>query len=336
MSLITFVVPCFNSQDYMEKCIDTLLSAKDRVEILIIDDGSSDKTAEIADAYEKKYEGVVKAIHQENKGHGGALNTGIKHASGKYLKVVDSDDWLDSNNLEIVLDRLEELIKQEETTPDMFITDFVYDKVGERHKKTMTYKHFLPVEKIFTWDESKNLPLGKYILMHSVIYKTSILKESNLKLPEHTFYVDNLFVFEPLTSVKKMYYMNIKLYHYFIGREDQSVHESVMIKRIDQQLLVNKTMINEFVHKEGRINSNCWKYMYNYLLIITAISSVLLTIEGSEVSFNKMNDLWDYIQLKDEYLYEKMRHSIVGVGVHFKPKKVKFFYHVAQKMYGFN
>lgn len=336
MSLITFVVPCFNSQDYMEKCIDILLGAKDRAEILIIDDGSSDKTAEIADAYEKKYDGIVKAIHQENKGHGGALNTGIAHAGGIYLKVVDSDDWLDPKNLEMVLDRLEELIKHEETTPDMFITDFVYDKVGERHKKTMTYKHFLPEEKIFTWDESKNLPLGKYILMHSVIYKTSILKESYLKLPEHTFYVDNLFVFEPLSNIQKMYYMNVKFYHYFIGREDQSVHESVMIKRIDQQLLVNQTMINKFIHKEEKINTNCWKYMYNYLLIITAISSVLLTIEGSEVSFKKMNDLWEYIQMKDEYLYEKMRHSIIGVGVHFNPKKVKFFYHVAQKMYGFN
>ena len=92
MKLISFVVPCYNSQEYMRHCIDTLLPGGDQVEILIVNDGSSDNTAAIADEYEKKYPDICRAIHQENKGHGGAVNTGIKNATGIYLKVVDSDD----------------------------------------------------------------------------------------------------------------------------------------------------------------------------------------------------------------------------------------------------
>ena len=94
MKLISFVVPCYNSQEYMRHCIDTLLPGGDQVEILIVNDGSSDNTAAIADEYEKKYPDICRAIHQENKGHGGAVNTGIKNATGIYLKVVDSDDWV--------------------------------------------------------------------------------------------------------------------------------------------------------------------------------------------------------------------------------------------------
>lgn len=336
MPLITFVVPCYNSQDYMAHCIDTLLTAKKRAEILIVDDGSNDNTAVIADQYEQNNPGYVKAIHQPNKGHGGAVNTGLEHATGTYFKVVDSDDWLDPANLQRALDRLEQLLQDEDTVPDMFITDFIYDKVGEKHKKTMKYTHILPKEKIFTWDDAGKWPVGKYILMHSVIYRTEVLRECGLQLPEHTFYVDNIFVYNPLPFVKKMYYMDIKLYHYFIGRDDQSVHESVMIKRIDQQLRVNYLMVDQLAHKKDAMNMHCWKYMYSYLCIITAISSVLLTIKGDDEAKKKMDDLWEYIHQTDDALYKQMRKGIIGVAVHMKPTIVKFFYHAAQKLYGFN
>ena len=88
------------------------------------------------------------------------------------------------------------------------------------------------------------MPVGKYILMHSVIYRTGLLRDCGLELPKHTFYVDNLFVYQPLPHVQTMYYMDVNFYRYFIGREDQSVHEDVMIRRIDQQLFVNRIMID--------------------------------------------------------------------------------------------
>ena len=100
MKYITFTVPCYNSQDYMERCIESLLPGGEDVEIIIVDDGSKDATGEIADYYERQYPSIVKAVHKENGGHGSGVNAGLKRASGMYFKVVDSDDWLDETAYE--------------------------------------------------------------------------------------------------------------------------------------------------------------------------------------------------------------------------------------------
>ena len=146
MKLISFVVPCYNSQEYMRHCIDTLLPGGDQVEILIVNDGSSDNTAAIADEYEKKYPDICRAIHQENKGHGGAVNTGIKNATGIYLKVVDSDDWVDIKSYRKILTKLKEFVEKDDL-PDMVIANYVYEKVGAKRKKVIHYENALPVKR---------------------------------------------------------------------------------------------------------------------------------------------------------------------------------------------
>lgn len=135
MKLLTFAIPCYNSQDYMEHCINSILPGGDDVEILIIDDGSKDRTAEIADDYEKRYPGIVRAIHQENGGHGEAVNAGIRNATGLYFKVVDSDDWVDADAYKKILDKLREFAGGP-TTLDMLLANYVYEKEGAKHKKS--------------------------------------------------------------------------------------------------------------------------------------------------------------------------------------------------------
>ena len=110
MKLITVVIPCFNSAEYMSHAVETLLTGGDDIEILIVDDGSTDDTNLIATRYEQNYPGIVRAIHQENSGHGGAVNTGLRNANGIYFKVVDSDDWVNEKALTQVLDRLKQLL----------------------------------------------------------------------------------------------------------------------------------------------------------------------------------------------------------------------------------
>ncbi len=96
MKIVSFVIPCYNSQDYMEKCINSLLSGGDKdIEIIIVNDGSTDKTAEIADRYADMYPDIIRAVHQQNGGHGAGVNAGLKNATGMYFKVIDSDDWVD-------------------------------------------------------------------------------------------------------------------------------------------------------------------------------------------------------------------------------------------------
>ena len=221
----------------------------------------------------------------------------------------------------------------------MMISNFVYEKQGAKRKKIMRYKKYMPEGEIFTWKEMGRMPLGKYILMHSVIYRTGLLRECGLELPTHTFYVDNLFVYQPLPSVRTMYYMDVNFYRYFIGREDQSVHEDVMIRRIDQQIRVNKLMIDAIAGKKN-IGKNIRRYMLRYLEIIMAVSSIMLIRSGTEENLEKKNELWKYLKNADIHIYRKLRMGILGRGVNLPGGSGRnisvAIYKLAQKFYGFN
>ena len=343
MKLLTIAVPSYNSQDYMEKCIESLVVGGEEVEILIVNDGSADNTAEIADRLEERYPGIVRAIHQPNKGHGGAVNTGLENASGLYFKVVDSDDKVKASAFKSILDKLREY-KDAEEKIDLLISNFVYDKEGQAHKKVMQYRSALPVNRMFTWDETRHFKKGQYILMHSVIYRTQLLKDCGMRLPEHCFYVDNIYVFEPMPSVKNMYYLDVNFYYYFIGRDDQSVNQEVMIRRLDQQSRVNRIMYDYFSDsvRDGRIEkkSHLYKYMYNYLEIITTITSVLAIISQDEEKIAIKDDLWEYLDQKDHELYLKLKRGPFGAAVHLPGKAgskvVSAAYTIAREIFGFN
>ena len=338
MKLLTFTVPCYNSQDYMRRCVESLLPGGEDVEIILIDDGSTDHTGAIADEYAKKYPSIVRVIHQENGGHGAGLNAGINHATGLYFKVVDSDDWVDGDSYAKILDTLRNLCAAG-CMLDMLISNFVYEKEGARHKKATRYSSVLPKEQLFDWSETRNFKIGKYILMHSVIYRTQLLRDCHLILPKHTFYVDNLFVYVPLPYVRTMYYLDVDFYRYYIGREDQSVNEAVMIRRIDQQIKVNKLMIDAY--DLWKINNRSLrKYMLNYLEIITVISTVMLIKSGTEENLEKKRELWTYIKEKDIRLFHKLRNRIMGRTLNLPGKGGQrlslTIYKISQKVIGFN
>lgn len=342
MKLLSVAIPCYNSEAYMRKCVDSLLLGGDDVEIIIVDDGSTkDDTARIADEYAERHPGIVKALHQENGGHGAAVNKGLENAEGLYFKVVDSDDWVKEEAYLQVLDSLRRLAGGSKVL-DMMVCNFVYEKEGEKRKKVMHYRHILPKETMFTWQDCHHFKKGHYILMHSVIFRTQMLKECGLKLPEHTFYVDNLYVFEPLPYVKNMYYLDVNFYRYYIGRADQSVNEQIMISRVDQQIKVNKLMIDYLVEKKQELlkNKRQYQYMRNYLEIITTVSSILLIRSGTEESLEKKKELWKYLKSKDRKLYIWMRNGIMGNAMNLPGRGGRKIsvegYKICQKIFKFN
>lgn len=335
--LISAVVPCYNSEAYMENAVNSLLSGGEDMEIIIVDDGSTDRTYEIAKRLESEHPSIVVAVHQENAGHGGAVNKGIICATGEYFKVVDSDDHVDPESLKNVIAKLKEL-KKEEKEPDLFICNYVYEKAGEG-SNVVRHKRSLPVNKLFTMDQMSHFRLDEYLLMHSVIYKTSILRECGIKLPEHTFYVDNIYVYQPLPFIKSAYYMDTNLYRYAIGREDQSVTTKNMMARVDQQLLVTRTMLRmyDLIHMENRHLS---AYMFNYLNMMMTISSVFLILRKDPESLKKKDDLWNEVKEYDPLLYKKMTRSILGNACRrksaFMRNFVKISYMLARKVCKFN
>lgn len=339
MKLLSIAVPCYNSSAYMRKCIDSLLVGGDDVEILIVNDGSTkDNTAEIADEYAANYPTIVRTIHQVNKGHGGAVNTGIEAATGLYFKVVDSDDWVNEEAYKKILTVLDELTRGPKTL-DVMISNYVYEKEGAKKKRVMRYPHAFPENQIFGWNDTKKLRPTHYVLMHSLIFRTSLLRECGLRLPEHTFYVDNLFAFIPFPYVKTFYYMDVNLYRYYIGREDQSVNEKVMISRVDQQLRVNNEMI-EYMGKQKNLNKAQRRFMLHSLSIIMTVSSIMLIRADTEDCLQKKKELWNKLKKHDPVAYFNIRYGITGSAMNLPGKsgrKVSVTsYKIVQKLYGFN
>ena len=335
MKTLTVAVPCYNSQDYMRRAIEPLLICENDIEILIIDDGSNDGTGEIGDRLEEEYPATIRCIHQENGGHGEAVNTGLKNASGKYFKVLDSDDWFDEAALVKVIKTLKSL----DQDVDMMICNYVYDKPSKNSQKPIRYSNAFPENKIFRWYDVKYFYPSQNLLMHSIIYRTEVLRKSGLVLPKHTFYVDNLFVYEPIPFVETMYYLNVDLYHYFIGREDQSVNEEVMIKRIDQQIAVNKRMITaiDIDHLKSR---KMRKYLIKYLSMISTVTTVLLVKSGTEENLKKRDDLWAYMKETKPAVYKEVKKTALGLCMQLNSpvghKLIVEGYSIAQKLFGFN
>ena len=338
MKYISFAIPCYNSQDYMAHAIESILPGGEDVEIIIVNDGSKDDTLKIAREYEGKYPDIVRVVDKENGGHGDAVTAGLTHASGSYFKVVDSDDWVDEESLHKILALLRRFQDEGEEI-DMLVSNYVYEKVGVEHKKCIHYRNVLPQDEIFHWQDIGHFRIDQYILMHSVIYRTDLLKLIQLRLPKHTFYVDNMYVYYPLPHVRKMYYLDVDFYRYYIGREDQSVNEKVMISRVDQQIYVTKTMID--MYDLNKISSKKLKnYMINYLAIMMTVSSILLIRSKKQENLAKKKELWTYLKKKDLKVFLKIRYGILGqtMNIPGKPgrKISSLAYSVARRLVGFN
>ena len=313
MKLITFAVPCYNSAAYMEHCIESLLPAGEEAEIILVDDGSTDDTGAIADRYAAAHPDIVRVIHQENGGHGEGVNQGIRNARGLYFKVVDSDDWLDGDALGKLLNKLRMFARMDNPI-DLVVCNYVYEHAVDNTEHIVRFKNAMPVERAFGWNEVGRFNVAQFITMHAAVYRTGVLRACGLMLPKHTFYVDNLFVYQPLPSVHSLWYMDIDLYRYFIGRDDQSVTEENLMKRIDQQILVTRLLIDAHdLQPLEKSNRRLAAYMYHYLSIMLMICTIYLWLSGTPENLEKADALWDELRWSRPALYRRMRWRSANV-----------------------
>lgn len=314
VKLITFTVPCFNSEAYMRRCIDSLLWGGKAVEIIIVDDGSTDGTGTIADAYARRCPEIVRAVHQKNGGHGAGVNTGLRLAQGRYFKVVDSDDWLDAAAYRKLLAALQDCEerkagKESSLQPDLVVCNYVYDHLEEGTAHTVHYRNVFPKGRPCTWKEIGQFAPNQYLVMHALIFRTEVLRKSGVVLPEHTFYVDNLFANRPLPYVERITYLDLDLYHYYLGREDQSVNENVLKKRIDQQIRVTKLVtecadLDEVKRRYPKLE----KYLCRNISIMMAISSIHLLLIDTPEAYRKRKELWESVKKDNPALYRRLRY----------------------------
>lgn len=339
MKLITFTVPCYNSASYMRNCINKLLTAGEEAEILIVNDGSTDDTAKIADEYAQKYPNIVRAIHQENGGHGEGVNQGIRNATGVYFKVVDSDDWLDTEALSVLMAKIRNAVKLGKCV-DMFVANYVYEHPdGPGH--IMKYDNVFKKNKICTWNDITPFKSTQYLSMHSVIFRTKVLRSAGIELPKHTFYVDNIFVYTTLPYCRTIYYMDENLYRYFIGRPDQSVQETVLLKRVDQHYRVALALVDAFDMPAIKSQSpKLARVINHHISMIVTITAVFLYMDGSPEKLYMCQKMWAKIKEKDEKLYRTLKYRSLSALTAIPGKPGRKFtvsmYKAVQKIFKFN
>ena len=340
--ILSFGIPCYNSSAYMDHCISSILEGSDYaedVQIIVVDDGSTkDDTLAKAQDWERRYPGIVKAVHQENGGHGIAVMKGLENAEGTYYKVVDSDDWVDADALKALLRQLRRF-EELGTRVDLVISNYVYEHVEDGKQNYVSYEA-LPKNKIFTWDDIGHFSMSKYLLMHSLCYRADVLRDGGLPMPPHTFYVDNIYAYVPLPRCRTMYYADIDLYRYFIGREGQSVNEATMVKRLDQQFRVTRIMMNSFHLFDDIESSRLRSYMMGYFTMMMAICSVFTKLSDEEGADERLKQLWADLKEFDARMYRHARYGVLGFFTNLRgragEKTTVGIYHMASKIFKFN
>lgn len=307
MKLLTVTVPCYNSQDYMEKCVRSLLAGGERVQIVIIDDGSKDNTGSIADSLREKYPSIITVVHQENGGHGEGINQGLKHAEGKYFKVVDSDDWV-SGDFVNFLNKLEKFDR--DGGVDLIVTNYYYEHADGKGNRSINYSNALPEGKVMSWKDTGSFKLHQLLTIHSCTFRTELMREKTRELPKHVFYEDNLMVYQVLPHVEKLVYINTDLYRYFIGREGQSVQRDVMTRRYEHQLIVTERCF-EACHLSEVKDSKLRAYLDHELFMMFGISVLYARLNKSEAADRRLEQMWEKCRSFDEKQTAKYRNGVL-------------------------
>lgn len=298
--LLSIVIPSYNVEKTLGNVLDNLVNCHtlDRLDILVIDDGSTDRTPQIARKYVTKYPESIQLITKKNGGHGSTINTGIKYATGRFFKVVDGDDWIDSTNL----DRFIGLLKQCDI--DLILTPFwvFNDKTKRKHVKEIKSDDLRWNQKYYLKDRKISIVPS----MHTYTLRTELLKENDIRIDEHAYYVDIEYILYPIPYVKTYKFINLPLYNYRVNQDDQSINLTNMTKNSKQHDMVIKHVNKYILEHVNGINANQRELMVNRLsrmiatqLKIIAIGPIRTKTKGELVKFyqNVLNNY--YFEIKD-------------------------------------
>ena len=335
MKLLTVVVPCYNSAAYMRHAVDSLLEGGAELDVLLVDDGSTDETGAIADACAREHPDIVRVIHQKNAGHGAGLNQGIRTAQGVYFKVLDSDDRVDGPSLR----RLLELLRNhaaEGTQDDLVVHDYTYDKADRRNVFSVSYHRVMPEGRLAGWADCRPFPAAKQFMIPSLVYRTELLRGHGFVLPEHTFYEDNVYIYKPLPWTEKVLYLHAPVYAYNIGRDDQSINEKNIIRRLDQLTNMITQMATSWRLEElERLPEVLRRYMLTNLQGQLYSLNALQYIAATPESQRMHRETWQAIRDFDPRLYSALHRGIIGLSFRLPAWVTVFTYRVGRKIVHF-
>ena len=249
--ILTVTIPSYNTEKYIDECLPYLIDERiiSDIEILIVSDGSKDNTVSVAQKWADKYPDSIRVIDKENGGHGSTINRGILEATGKYFKVVDGDDWVITENFVKLVEFLKKFDVDLINNPY-----FEHDEVTAEKKLMMELK--IPANHIM--DHEEIIGEIKIPPMHTITYRTSILKDNDIKIDEKMFYVDVEYICYPLPFVKKSVYLDYPVYVYRTNSGTQSMAIGNMVKNRTMHLKMTKHIWN-FIKNLPKNSSNSVK-----------------------------------------------------------------------------
>ena len=280
--ILSFIIPSYNAAKFLDKCIPSFVNKEvfDELDVIIVNDGSIDNTEEIAKKYCNLYPGSVRLINQENKGHGGALNTGCAAAVGKYLKVIDADDWVETQNLPEFVRLLKEC------DSDVVLTHHYTINISTNEVKK--WKNY-PKEfgKAYTFDEimADWKSFDRSLTFHGITYNTEFYHKNAIQLSEHVFYEDHEFATIPCCYAKSITPFDLFIYDYRIGDVQQSVSDENQLKRISHTEAVLKRFIKEYatLKLDEQDAGRTYYCMKAQGLLLSYITTVMLVERNKKV-----------------------------------------------------
>lgn len=324
MKLLSFVVPSYNSEKYLNKCVDSLLKGGEDVEIIIVNDGSKDNTIKIAREYEEKYPSIIKVVDKENGGHGSGINSGLEVATGLYFKCVDSDDWVDEVSYTKLIQTMIEHEKDNKL-PDMYFVNEVYERLDLNTSYEEKLENRIKPNEFITWKDVRLDGVADYLMMHEMIIKRELIIKSNSICPHHTFYVDNIYAFKPLYYVKTMYYLNVPFYRYLVGRPNQSVTLNNMSKNYYMQIRVMKELSYAYTLEELKaLDKRHYKYMMHDLIVKQFLTFFYVYIKPDKQKIKEYKEYFKEFKSKNRKLYYKLRYRtyFIVYSLMIKPLKI--------------
>ena len=309
--VLTVSVAAYNVERYLDKLLGSVITLKNRdmVEVLIIDDGSKDKTGEVAISYHKQYPDLVRYIRKENGGHGSTINSGIKEAKGRYFRALDGDDWLDTRGTDELIERL----VREEHEADVILTDFqIFTESGQKYECLLKN---LKSGKSYSFEELETR--SHSLRYHSVIYRTSLIRNHNLTLDEHRFFVDSEYVLFPVPYINKIRYYNLFVYCYRVGHTGQSVSREGRMRHISDSKYVSRNLIDFYLaytktaKKAGSTDNN--DYYSKSTFIRKQISEfcighlrAMMSLPISKENHEMIREYDAYLKLKNPEIFDSL------------------------------
>lgn len=296
---LTIIIPTYNMEKYLHKCLSSLIVSEEnmeRLEVLVVNDGSKDASSQIAHEYETKYPQTFRVVDKENGNYGSCINRGLKEATGKYVKVLDADDYYVAD----VFDKFINYLQDKDV--DLIINDFVI--VDEHDVVTETYTFDLPTDKDFTL---RDIPkeMIKWLWHHGITYRTSILRAIDYRQTEGISYTDDEWIFKPMYKVESVSYFPSILYRYLIGREGQTFDPVMMKASFDKRIVVGKSMVEYFAGIEKNCSSAVKYFMAEKLRSrLSVIYNFYLTKEFSQRGNECLKEFDLFLKSTSLYAYD--------------------------------